>query len=125
MVLCNHEIQGPFLRICPVCGHEAHTDGPVKRECKPPIQQPTPARDLRNSHQTHDPHFREKSLLKVVSSCIHRGPILRENVVCTLCGGNGDLYPVYECKIYRECSLGKRANELHSCLSCSESTPAT
>lgn len=35
---CQHIERGPMLRVCEVCGHVAHTNAPIIRECpgRPP-----------------------------------------------------------------------------------------
>lgn len=33
---CQHAVKGPMLRVCTVCGHVAHTNGPVNRRCDGP-----------------------------------------------------------------------------------------
>jgi glycosyltransferase involved in cell wall biosynthesis len=53
--------------------------------------------------------------------CPHRGEVLRENVLCDLCGLQGVLYTVYACAKHGECSLvpRKKGGKLRDCFKCS------
>ncbi len=93
MPQCQHEIIGPSrregisVRVCPVCLHEAHSSGAIKREC--PGASPVKAERPREDR----------------SQCAYRGELLRLQE-CKPCQAQGKpAIEVYACDQYKECTL--------------------
>jgi len=57
--------------------------------------------------------------------CIHRGPQIDEGTA-TLCGRNGERFPIYSCDLHGECVIGAfcRRQKWRSCLTCGDQTSA-
>lgn len=57
------------------------------------------------------------------NTCTNLGNYMRTEG-CTSCPGNVAL-KVYECKVHKECILGKTVENIHSCEGCKDFTPST
>jgi glycosyltransferase involved in cell wall biosynthesis len=137
---CQFVQAGIGLVKCSVCGRSRKTTADPARlrmRCRAAgntaraIAKPTAAAKPRASRPEPEPDWWPKDAdgLQIPTNdmtpedlpCPHRGEVLRENVLCDLCGMQGVLYTVYQCAKHGECSLvpRKKGGKLRDCFKCS------
>lgn len=107
----------------PPCQHEGHVKPGERRYCRLPAPKPPVLVSLQKCLTCpHAGNFAKRlepicTPIDEVSPCIHRGDQIRTETITTGCCGS-EAVPVLACHKYRECTLERRTNHIHSCDGC-------